>query len=211
LDAHRHPVDRIRDPRFSLTIRGYDRHEVDALLADLSKWIDRGDEDLADSERVRERLASVGEQVSAILVEAHDAAREIREEASAQARQSLVGANTTAESLRADADEYAQRVRDEADTHARSARADADAAVERLIAEANGRKQDVEEEISDLEQRRDAVLAELEQLASGLTGTATRHRRFEAAEAAEEREGDESAASTEPAGVDPASSSGRGS
>ena len=36
---------------------------------------------------------------------------------------------------------------------------------------------DIEAVIADLEKRRDAVLAELERLASGIAGTATEHRR----------------------------------
>ena len=111
---HGYPLDRIRDPRFSLAMRGYDRAEVDALLTEVGEWIERAGEDPAGSERVRDELARVGEQVSAILVEAHEAAREIREEASAQARRSLVGANATAESVRGDADEYAPTPRSSA-------------------------------------------------------------------------------------------------
>ncbi len=196
-----YPLDRIRDPRFSLAMRGYDRGEVDALLTEVGEWIERAGEDPAGSERVRDELARVGEQVSAILVEAHEAAREIREEASAQARQSLVGANTTAESVRGDADEYAQRTREEADAYGSSVRADADAEVERLIEEANQRKRDVEAVISDLEQRREAVVAELEQLATGITGTASRHRHLETPEGDEPDQ--EEARSAEPAAADP--------
>src|SRR5258705_391133 len=47
---------------------------------------------------------------------------------------------------------------------------------EGAAADGNRRKADVESVISDLEQRRDAVLAELERLASGIAGTATEHR-----------------------------------
>ena len=63
-------------------MRGYDRGEVDAFLTEVAEWIERGGEDPAGSERVRDELARVGEQMSAILAEAHEAAREIREEAS---------------------------------------------------------------------------------------------------------------------------------
>jgi DivIVA domain-containing protein len=193
-----YPTDRIRSAGFSLAVRGYDRGEVEAFLGEIADWLERGGEEAAGSELVREELARVGDQVGEILVGAHDAAREIREDASVQARQALVGANATAESLRLDADEYAARAREEADAYARQARLEAEtdaeasrtaseaqalelgegarAEAERMIAEANERKRDIETLISDLEQRRDAVLAELEQLASGITGTASRHR-----------------------------------
>jgi DivIVA domain-containing protein len=196
-----YPLDRIRDPRFSLALRGYDRAEVDELLAEIGEWIERAEEDPAGSERVRDELVRVGEQVSGILAEAHEAAREIREEATAQTRQSLIAANATAESVRGDADGYAQRSREEADAYARGVRADADAEVERLIEEAHQRKRDVEAVISDLEQRREAVVVELEQLASGITGTASRHRHGEDPEADEPDQ--EESRSAEPAAADP--------
>ena len=59
----------------------------------------------------------------------------------------------------------------------REAEADADESApaaerdaKRIVAEATRRKADIEAVISDLEQRRDAVLAELDRLASGIAG-----------------------------------------
>ncbi len=122
----------------------------------------------------------------------------IREDAANEVRQQLVDANLTAESLRGEASEYAGDTRDEADAYARKVRAEADSyaegargeadaeleviragarkEAERIVADAQRRKADIEELISDLEQRRDAVIAELDRLASGIAGTATEHR-----------------------------------
>jgi DivIVA domain-containing protein len=196
LDAH--SINRIRNARFAHAVRGYDRHEVDQFLSELADWLERDGAVGDASERVRAELARTGEQVADILTEAHDAARQIREEASGQARQSLVQANATAESLRSQADEYAEETREEADAYGRKVRGEADAYVEqtreeadagaaqsragaeaeaeRIIDEANQRRRDVEAVISDLEDRRDAVLGELERLASGITGAAIQHR-----------------------------------
>jgi len=196
LDAH--SINRIRNANFAHAVRGYDRHEVDQFLSELADWLERDGTGGVVSEQVRAELARAGEQVADTLTEAHDAAQEIREEAASQARKSLVQANATGESLRAEADEYADETREQADAYARKVRAEADSQAEqtreeadasavesrqaaegeaeRIVAEANQRKRDIEAVISDLEQRRDAVLSELERLASGITGTATQHR-----------------------------------
>ena len=211
MDAH--SINRIRNAKFAHAVRGYDRHEVDQFLSELADWLERDGNGGAVSEQVRGELARAGEQVADILTQAHDAAQEIREDAASQVRKSLVQANATGESLRAEADEYADETRDQADAYARKVRADADSQAEQtreeadasavesrqaaegeaehIVAEANRRKRDIEAVISDLEQRRDAVLSELERLASGITGTATQHRgEHEPAEDAESADRD---------------------
>ena len=194
-----HSIERIRKAEFSSAVRGYDRAEVDRFLTELADWLQTGGgEDAAGLEAVRLELERVGEQTASILTEAHAAAQSIREDASANVRQQLVDANLTAESLRNEANEYAadtrdeadayaRKVRSEADTHAEQARTEVDAEIEeeraaarkemdRIVGDANRRKAETEKLIGDLEQRRDAVLAELDRLASGIAGTATEHR-----------------------------------
>jgi DivIVA domain-containing protein len=194
-----HSIARIRNPNFSHSVRGYDRGEVDRFLAEVADWLRTGGgDDAAANEAISAELERVGELTAGILTEAHATAQAIREDASLEVRQQLVDANVTAESLRSEAGEYSADTRDEADAYARKVRAEADAYVERarsetdaeieeergraekeakrIVAEAAGRKADIEALISDLEQRREAVLAELERLASGIAGTATEHR-----------------------------------
>jgi DivIVA domain-containing protein len=184
-----HSIARIRNANFSHSVRGYDRSEVDQFLDQLADWLQTSG---------GEELERIGEQTAAILVEAHDAAQVIREDAQREVRQQLVDANATAESVQASAAEDSEREREEADAYARKTRADADSyserihaevetefgekreaaerEAERIVGDANRRKSDIEAVISDLEQRRDAVLAELEKLASGIAGAATQHR-----------------------------------
>ncbi len=192
-------IERIRQAEFSLTVRGYDRNEVDRFLAELADWLETGGgEAAAGDEAVHNALERVGEQTAQILTEAHAAAQAIRDDAAAEVRQSLVDANLTSENLRTEASEYAADTRDEADAYARKVRTEADTyaergrseieaeleeergvarkEMERIVGEANRRKADIERLISDLEERREAVLAELERLASGIAGTATEHR-----------------------------------
>jgi DivIVA domain-containing protein len=192
-------IERIRKATFSLSVRGYDRSEVDTYLAELANWLETGGGGGAAAvEAVRTELERIGEQTAQILIEAHQAGEGIRADASAGVRQQLVEANRTAETVRAEAAEYAADTRDEADAYARKVRGEADAYASRTtaeieselaedresakndaartVAEANKRKADIESVIGDLEQRRDAVLAELDRLASGIAGTATQHR-----------------------------------
>lgn len=194
-----HSIERIRNASFSHSVRGYDRGEVDRFLAEVADWLELGGgEQAAAVEVVRAELERVGEQTAGILTEAHAAAQAIREDAASQVRAQLVDANLTVESLRSEAGEYSADARDEADAYARKVRGEADSYAERsrseadaeiaadrdgarkeadrILAEANRRKADVESVISDLERRRDAVLVELERLASGIAGTATEHR-----------------------------------
>lgn len=192
-------IERIRNATFALTVRGYDRNEVDRYLAQIADWLETGGGGGAAAvEAVRTELEQIGERTSGILSEAHQAAEGIRADASAGARQQLVEANNTAETVRAEAAEYAADTRDEADAYARKVRSEADAYASRTtaeieselseereaakkdaartVADANKRKSDIESVITDLEKRREAVLAELERLASGITGTASEHR-----------------------------------
>jgi DivIVA domain-containing protein len=192
-------IERIRAATFPLSVRGYDRNEVDTFLAELADWLETGGGGGAAAvEAVRTELERIGEQTAGILTEAHQAAEGIRADASAGVRQQLVDANRTSEKVRAEAAEYAADTRDEADAYARKVRGEADAyasrttaeieaeigedreaakkEAEKVVADANKRKADIESVIGDLEKRRDAVLAELDRLASGIAGTATEHR-----------------------------------
>jgi DivIVA domain-containing protein len=194
-----HSIERIRGVEFPSAVRGYDRTEVDRFLTELADWLETGGGGgAAGVEAVRLELERIGEQTAGILTEAHAAAQAIREDALSEVRQQLVGVNLTAESLRTEADAYAGDTRDDADTYARRIRSEADDYADRarsaadeeieegratalkeaeaIVADAKRRKADIESVISDLERRRDAVLAELERLASGIAGAATEHR-----------------------------------
>lgn len=194
----RRSIDRIRNAEFAGAVRGYDRGEVDAFLAELAEWLATGGADGAGAETVREELERVGERTAGILTEAHEAAEQIKGDASRETRQQLVDANVTAEGLRGSAEEYSEKTREEADAYAGRTRRDADAVVDRakaalqaeaaetragaereaeqIVADANRKRTEIEARIAELEERRDAVLAELDRLASGIAGAATRHR-----------------------------------
>jgi len=131
-------------------------------------------------------------------IEADTYARETNEEADAYMARHRNDADTYADETRAAADEYAQTTRADADAYGEQARSEADrdanevreragaqanetiAAAESQAAKAteegNRRREDIDAVISDLESRRDHVIADMQKLSSELTGTASSHR-----------------------------------
>lgn len=146
-------VDRIRSASFALARKGYVKSEVDSFLDELADWLETGAADGASSDHIRHELERIGEQTTAILTEAHDAAETMRTGAERQVRQQLADANLKADSLRSSAEEYAEEVREEADSYARRLRAEADAAVERARIEAESAFADSRGEAEDYASR----------------------------------------------------------
>lgn len=124
----------------------------------------------------RQKLVTANVTAESIRTSAGEQTAEIREEADAYALRTRTEADEHAEAARAETDSYASEQRSDAEAAAEAAREDAKRAAERIVAEANRRRTEIEETISDLERRRDAVLAELDRLASGITGAASQHR-----------------------------------
>ena len=209
-------LDRIRSATFNLARRGYDKREVDTYLSRLADWLENGAEPVETSDAAKAELERIGERTAKVLSAAGEAAEEIKSDAKAEAREVVeearveanaarVEADRFAETTRSEADEYAQEVRGKADAYAQEQREQAGAEAEGIVADAKaeaaktlegGRSQreEIKKVIGDLEERRDSLLDELEQLAGALVGTATKHRKPEPpteqveAEDGEERE-----------------------
>ena len=191
-------LDRIRNATFPSSRRGYDKREVEKFLARLADWLETGAGDESRSDTVKRELERVGQRTGAILAQAEESAQQIREEAQEEARQVLTEANAEAESVRGDADSYAGETRDAADTYAKETRAAADgdaastregadsdaaetieqaqAQARRVVEEGNTRRLDIEAVIGDLVDRRDSVLAGIEELSGKLSVAASEHR-----------------------------------
>jgi len=203
-------LDRIRSATFNMARRGYDKREVDTYLSRLADWLENGAEPVSASDATRAELDRIVERTAKVLSAAGeaDAANEVRERvegARVEANAARVEADRFAETTRSEADDYAQAVRGKADAYAQEQRERAEAEAEGIVSEAKkeaaqtlegGRKQreEIKKLIGDLEERRDTLLDELEQLAGSLVGTASKHRKPEApteqveAEEAEEEE-----------------------
>lgn len=188
-------VDRIRRATFNTSRRGYDPNEVDAYLHDLADWLDGGGAEVEPSEAVRHELDSVGRHTAGVLSAAGEAAGSIRSDAEAEAAETIESARVEANAARVEANDYAERTRAEADEYAQAERGKADAYALRMreeageqagkiIADGQSRRDALEQVISDLAERRDKLLDELEEIAGSIAGTASRARREPASAAA---------------------------
>lgn len=158
------------------------------------------------AERLRDEARQESEEVVGEARSEADAVRaaaqrydsETRSEADAYSERSRVDADTYSSETREEADGYSARTRKEAEVYAAETReraeseseqlrSDAESEAERLVSEAraeakrildeaNRKRADVEAVITDLEQRRDGIVGELERLATEVAGTATSHR-----------------------------------
>jgi DivIVA domain-containing protein len=202
--VERDSIDRIRSATFRVGRRGYEKREVDRFLNKLADWLETGGGDQTRAELLRRELERVGQHTGKILTEAHEVGERLRAEAEVEGRRIVDEATTHAEHVRAvadrqaaevraaaqkaraGADEYVEKTLAEAETAAaelrRQAEGDAEGIVAkaraeatRIVDEANQRRADIEAVISDLKDRRDTVLADMQRLSSELAGTATEH------------------------------------
>jgi DivIVA domain-containing protein len=169
-------IDRIRSATFPVVRRGYEQREVDRYLTRLADWLEGGGVDQARSDLVRRELERVAQKTGQVLVAANDAAEQIQAEAATAAEDIRGAAERHAGEARSEADAYATRVRSKADREAAGRVEAAERKATEILDAANRRRADIETVISDLEARRDAVVLELERLASEVAGTATQHR-----------------------------------
>ncbi len=140
----------LREIDFRTEWKGYHRDDVDDLLERAAATIE------AQNERVRQ----VTERADALQVETAQAAPASRETED-MLRRTLVLAQRTADEAVAEAQTEARRITDEADTHARRVVSEAEANARRV---AEGERQRLEAEVLDLGARREALLADVEQL-----------------------------------------------
>lgn len=125
---------------------------------------------------VRQSLVDANLKSERLRSEAEEYAEETREQADAYARKVRGEAKKQADQLRGEAEAEAAQLREETAAEAKARRTAAAKEAERAVETATRRRREIEKVISDLEERRNAVIDELERLASGLAGTATEHR-----------------------------------
>lgn len=143
----------LREIDFRTEWKGYHRDDVDDLLERAAATIE------SQNERVRqlaERTDALQVQ-SAQAAQAEPASRETED----MLRRTLVLAQRTADEAVAEAQTEARRITEEADTHARRVVSEAEANARRV---AEGERQRLEAEVLDLGARREALLADVEQL-----------------------------------------------
>ena len=124
----------------------------------------------------RKRLVEANLRVESIQSDVDGELSAARQEADAYMHKTKSSANAYDKDTREQTDAYAATTRAEADAEAKTIVERADAEASKIVETAARKRKDIESMISDLEQRRSTVLAELESLASGITGAATQHR-----------------------------------
>ena len=183
-------IARLREPDFAVRLWGYDRQQVDLLLAELSKRATAAELQPTESEQVSSQLTGVGERVDSILASAAEAANHVREEAIANAAKLTQETEQATEHLRREADaysktarreadQYASRVRSETDREAsklrEQSRTEAEAAVaaaeeeaDQILRDAQLERGRIEEAIEALRERRELVIASIERMRGSL-------------------------------------------
>jgi DivIVA domain-containing protein len=169
---HRVPAE-IRNVSFPVSVRGYDRHAVDAYVARVNRVIAELEVSRSPQAAVRHALDRVGEQTITILNEAResaekiaDAAREEAEaniaEAKAHAADLVVSASAQAEQDRAEGQRIVAASKTEAEGIISGARAEAAKALAEARTKAAERLEETEAEIAAAQERAEARIRELD-------------------------------------------------
>jgi cell division septum initiation protein DivIVA len=167
----------VRDPSFSISVRGYDRHAVDRYVEYVNRLIAELQVGGSPRAAVRHALDRVGEQTSGILQRARETAEEITSSAREEAEETTGRARAEAGDILAEARhaaaETTSRAKAEADQLMSGAQATADELLTRSKAEsestvasarveAEGRVRRAEEEIASVRERAEARIRALQ-------------------------------------------------
>jgi DivIVA domain-containing protein len=158
-------LDRLRNPGFTYGRRGYDRHEVDRFLEQLVDWLETDAAREIGHLAVTRKLELVGKSVTHVLLAAEQEAEELLRQAEADIAD-----------LRKQAEADARGVREAADQYAATKREEANAEATETIEEGLRRRARIDDEIKELDARRDAALERMEQLRAELGATMEGHR-----------------------------------
>jgi DivIVA domain-containing protein len=169
-------LERLRSPGFSYGRRGYDRHEVDRFLEQLVEWLQTDAARDIGHLAVTRKLELVGKSTTHILLAAEQEAEELLRQAEADIAELRAEAQAAAHELRRAAEEYAEHEREAAEREARNAREEATAEASETIEEGLRRRAQIDDEIKEIDGRRDAALEKLERLRVELDATMEGHR-----------------------------------
>ncbi len=184
------PLDQYGESRLITRLWGYDRNQVEALLAELEERLDESRRAAGAAVAGVAELTGVGERVEGILAAAREAAELAGSEASDRAAALQRESEEAAEQLRREADEYQRRTRTAADEYDAATRAEADRAAaeteakarveaeasvaaaeaeaEQILGDARAELGRVEASIAELRSRRQAVIAEIDRIRGNL-------------------------------------------
>jgi DivIVA domain-containing protein len=98
-----HPLEDVASPEFSIALRGYDRHEVDAYVARVAQLVAELEATRVPEAAVKRALERVGEETTGILKRAHETAHELVTRSRAEAEERLERARVEAQTIVASA------------------------------------------------------------------------------------------------------------
>ena len=164
-------IDRLREPGFTVARRGYERHEVDRLLASLVDWLETdAPKDLGEL-AIKRKLEFVGKSTSRILLTTEQEAAQLRRRTQDECGELRAEAEAAALGKRQAADEHAQKVRAKADEDARRTVEAAGARAKQIVEEGERRREKIDGVVRELEAQRDRTIKELERLRAALDST----------------------------------------
>ena len=170
----RHYVPRdLVDISFPPSVRGYDRHAVEAYVKRVNRVIAELKVSASPPAAVRHALDQAQEKVEALLQAARDAAEEIttsaRQEAEesaarvkAEAAELMVNTSAEADHVRAEAEEVLAKARAEAEATIARAKSDAADIVAQANATAEERERQLHDELTALQERAQARMHEIQ-------------------------------------------------
>jgi len=164
-------LDRLRNPGFGFGRRGYDRHEVDRFLEQLVDWLETDAARDLGHIAITRKLELVGKSTTHVLLAAEQEAEELLGQAEADIAELRKQAQDDARAVRAAADEYAAKTREEANAEASE-----------TIEDGLRHRARIDDEIKELDARRDAALERMAQLRTELEATMEGHRPAETPE-----------------------------
>ncbi len=169
-------IDRIRVPGFAIARRGYDRHEVDRFLGRLADWLETDAPNEIGQMAVTRKLELVGKSASHILLTTEQESEDMKRRAQQESAQVREEAQSASQQTRQAADEYAKKTRQKADEDARRATDAATAMATKTVEAGDRRREAIETVVTELTERRDEVLRELERLQGELGTTLNKHK-----------------------------------
>jgi DivIVA domain-containing protein len=100
----------IRDPNFSASVRGYDRHAVDAYVERVNRLIAELEISRSPESAVKHAVAQVSEETRGILERAHETAEDITARSRSKADDRIQEAEAEAAEIRAAAERRVQEL-----------------------------------------------------------------------------------------------------
>jgi DivIVA domain-containing protein len=169
-------IERLREPGFAVSRRGYDQHEVDRLLGSLADWLESDAVTQLADVTVKRKLELVGKSTSRILLTTEQEAEQMRRRTEEECADLRAEAEAAAVETRRAVDAQAKGVREKAEQDARKTTEAATVTARRIVEEGEARRAQIEAVIAELDARRRDTVGELERLQAALAAAIAEHR-----------------------------------